>query len=441
MTLSLHARGRLRRALPTVVASAALAAAGATPALAHGHGNGHGHGHGGSNPGRHLGQLGHHHDNGRHNGRRHGHHGHGKGHGHAANVLYVSPSGNDANACTQAAPCKTIGHAVSVAGSGATVVVLAGTYTEQVTISKRLNLVGKGGATIDATGQQNGVVIGGAGASHSTVSGFVVEHATQEGILATQTSHVTISGNTVQNNDLGAASQNPTGECAPQGQVPGDCGEGLHLMSTAHVKVIGNTVTQNTGGILLTDELGPTSHNLVLRNRVLENPFDCGITVAGHNPNAVQNGVRKPSVAGIYANVIAGNTSDDNGLKGEGAGILLAGAGPGTGVYGNLVKHNEASGNNLAGVTLHSHAPGDDLNDNRFVGNRLSNDDVGGDPDAGVHDTTGILLFSAVTPLKGTVVRGNVVSDVHFGIWTRNVPPIPANANTFVNVAVPLSQQ
>ncbi len=434
MTSSFDPRTRLRRALLAAVASVALVAAAAAPALAHGNNGGKGH-HGHGNSGHHG------HGNSGHHGKgHHGHHGQGH-HGHVAQVLYVSPAGSDAGACTKAAPCKTIGHAVSVAGNGATVVVLSGTYAEQVTISKRLSLVGNGHPTIDATGQVNGVVISGVGAAHARVSGFVVEHATQEGILATQTSHVTISGNTVQDNDLGAASPNPTGECAPQGEVPGDCGEGLHLQSVAHVTVVGNLVTGNTGGILLTDELGPTSHNLVLHNRVLDNLFDCGITVAGHNPMAVQNGVRTPNVAGIYANLISGNRSDGNGTRGEGAGILLAGAGPGTGVYDNLVKHNEASGNELAGITLHSHAPGDDLNGNRFVGNRLRTNNTGGDPDAGVRDTTGILIFSAVTPLRGIVVRGNRISDVHFGIWTRNVPPIPANANTFVNVAVPLSQQ
>jgi nitrous oxidase accessory protein NosD len=414
---SFRPRVLLRRALPAALGSLALAAAVAVPALAHGgaaarHAHHHGAGH---------------------------HHHHPPGHRHR--VLFVSPSGSDTAPCTRVAPCKTIGHAISVAGPGATIVVLPGTYAEQVTISKRLSLVGRGQPTIDATGQLNGVVISGAGASHSAVSGFVVEHANQEGILATQTSHVAILRNLVQGNDLGASAPTPTGECAPVGQIPGDCGEGLHLMSVRHAKVIGNTVTQNAGGILLTDELGPTAHNLVLGNHVLANEFDCGITIAGHNPNAVQNGVRMPGVAGIYRNVIAGNRSDDNGLKGEGAGILLAGAGPGTGVYGNLVKHNEASGNGLAGITLHSHAPGDDLNDNRFVGNRLRNDNLKGDPDAGVTDTTGILLFSAVSHLHGIVVRVNAIRDVRFGIWTQNVPPIPLHANSFIDVAVPLHQQ
>jgi nitrous oxidase accessory protein NosD len=419
MSLSFHARIRLPHAVPAAVASLALAAAAAVPASAHG-GAGH--------------HAGDHHGRGHHR-----HHGHGRF--HAGQALYVSAGGSDAQACTRTAPCRTIGHALSAAGSGATVVVLPGTYAEQVTIPNRLSLVGKGHPTIDATGQQNGVVVSGANAAGSRVSGFVVEHATQEGILATQTSHVTIADNLVQANDLGAASPNPTGECAPQGEVPGDCGEGLHLMSVTHAKVVGNRVTQNAGGILLTDEQGPTTRNLVLGNDVFDNPFDCGITIAGHNPQAVQNGMRQPNVGGIYGNVIAGNRSDDNGLRGEGAGILLAGAGPGTGVYDNLVKQNEASGNEMAGITLHSHAPGDDLNGNRFVRNRLRDDNVGGDPDAGVRDTTGILLFSAVTPLHDVLVRGNAIRDVHFGIWTQNAPMIPANANFFANVAVPLHQQ
>jgi len=367
--------------------------------------------------------------------------GHGRGHAHAGKVLYVAPGGSDAGRCTKAAPCQTIGHAVAVARRGATVVVRAGTYAEQVTISKRLSLVAKGQVTVDASGQQNGIVLSGRGAAGALVRGFVVEHADQEGILATHTSHVAIVGNVVQSNDLGAAAPRPIGECAPQGEIPGDCGEGLHLMSVTHAKVVGNRVTQNSGGILVTDELGPTAHNLIARNRVVDNPFDCGITIAGHNDRAVQNGKRKPKVGGIYANLITRNVSNDNGLRGEGAGILLAGAGPGTGVYDNVVTHNVANGNNLAGVTLHSHAPGDDLNGNKIVGNRVRNDALGGDPDAGVRDTTGILIFSAVTKLKDVVVRGNTLRDVHFGIWTQNAPAIPANANTFVNVAVPLHQQ
>lgn len=50
---------------------------------------------------------------------------------HSGSTLYVSPHGTDtANSCTHRSnPCQTIGHAVSVAPKGATVLVEAGTYS------------------------------------------------------------------------------------------------------------------------------------------------------------------------------------------------------------------------------------------------------------------------------------------------------------------------
>jgi hypothetical protein len=141
----------------------------------------------------------------------------------------------------------------------------------------------------------------------------VVENATQEGILVMRTAYVTIPGNLVRHNDLGASAEHPTGACAPQGQVPADGGEGVHLMTVANSEVLGNLVTRNAGGILLTDELGPTYRNIVAGNHVYENPFDCGITVAGRNGNAVAHGTVKPDVGGIYENKISANVSDRNG--------------------------------------------------------------------------------------------------------------------------------
>ena len=356
-------------------------------------------------------------------------------------VFYVSPHGSDAQNCGRRHPCKTIGHAVAKAPRRSTIIVRRGAYKESVRIDKRLRLVGVHRPVIDATGGANGILISGHAAAASLVQGFVVERADQEGILAMRTTQITIQNNLVRQNDLGAAVAHPTGECAPQGQVPGDCGEGLHLMSVTRSRVLSNRVTRNAGGILLTDELGPTAHNLLRRNRVYRNPYDCGITIAGHNDKAVQSGKLMPKVAGIYNNTILRNFSDANGLRGEGAGILLATAGPGTAVYSNQIRANTANGNSLAGITLHSHAPGDYLNRNRIVGNLVRNDNLGGDPDAGDSATTGILVFSAVSRLQGTIITGNVIRGVQYGIWTQNVPTIRKNANRFENVSVPLLQK
>jgi Periplasmic copper-binding protein (NosD) len=358
----------------------------------------------------------------------------------ATATLYVSPGGSDANPCTSASPCKTIGHAVSAASSGDRIVVRGGTYAEMVTIPVTLHLVGRHWPTIDATGQQNGVVIAGAAASGSSLRGFRIEHATQEGVIAVQTSWVTIAGNVVARNDQGMFSSSPTGECAAFGQVPGDCGEGIHLMTVSHSRVLANRVTGNAGGVLLTDELGPTHDNVVGWNHIWRNAYDCGITVPGHNPNAVSpTGVPQPAMAGDYHNWIVHNVVNRNGLKGEGAGILFAGAGPGTGSYDNFVGWNTVNGNELAGITVHSHAPNTDVNGNRFVGNWARHDNVGGDPDAAVTKTTDILVFSAGDPITGTVARGNHLSDAFFGIWTLNAHTMLAH-NHFDGVAVHVHQ-
>ncbi len=356
----------------------------------------------------------------------------------ASRVLHVAPHGNDTGPCTVGLPCETIGRAVAAASPGDRIAVAAGTYNETVIVRKSIQLVGVGKPVLDATGHTNGVVLMGPGAAGAAVRGFVVENADQEGILAMRTFDVAIGGNTVRNNDRGAAAAHPTGECAPQGEVPGDCGEGIHLMTVTRSKVFGNTVTGNAGGILVSDEFGPTSANLISRNHVVGNLYDCGITIAGHSDKAVgPDGKRQPDLGGIFGNWIVHNVSDGNGVRGEGAGILLAAAGPGGAVYDNHVVFNEASGNGLPGITLHSHAPMQDISGNVIAGNHLSNNALTanrgkpGDPDAGLTETANILVFSAVVPVSVTI-RGNTLSDAAYGVWlSPNVSATDLPTNTF----------
>jgi parallel beta-helix repeat protein len=356
----------------------------------------------------------------------------------APRVLHVAPTGSDAGACTMSAPCKTIGHAVAVAGAGERIAVVAGSYAESVTITKPVQVVGVGKPVLDATGHMNGFVLVGAGATGAAVRGFVVEGADQEGIIALRTSSVTISNNVVRGNNRGVTATHPKGECAAQGEVPGDCGEGIHLMSVTHSKVLRNTVTGNLGGILLTDEFGPTAGNLISKNHVFRNLYDCGITVASHSDRAISPaGQREPDLGGIYGNRIVGNISDGNGTKGEGAGILLAAAAPGGAVYNNHVTFNEASGNGLPGITLHSHAPMQDISGNVIAGNHLSNNALTankgqpGDPDAGLTRTANILVFSAVVPVSVTI-RGNTLDNADIGVWlSPNVSATDLPTNTF----------
>jgi parallel beta-helix repeat protein len=349
----------------------------------------------------------------------------------------------------------TIGDAVAAAPAGATVIVCAGTYKEGVVVDKALTLVGEH-ATIDATGHDNGVQVL---ASHVTVRGFMVTGATGEGILvgylpgapgAMPVSHVTIRDDTVVKNDLGNPTSapifdSPYAQCnatpmpAPAPAIPGDCGEGIHLLSVTDSTVTHDRVSGNSGGILLTDENGPTSGNVISQNVVVGNLYDCGITLAGHDIAAV---------GGIHDNRIIGNRVIGNGVKGEGGGVLLASPVPGdpatygTGgaVFDNLVAGNYLAGNGLAGVTVHSHAPGQDLEGNVVRDNIIGTNNLDGDSDFYPlvdPSTTGVIVAS-VAPLTITIEH-NVIMHDHFGIWlTPGVTASGTSSNHFAHVTTPI---
>lgn len=362
----------------------------------------------------------------------------------SASVVYVSSHGKtgaaDSN-CGSAA-YTSINAAVSGVASGGTVVACPGTYREDVVIAKPLSLRGNGHVTIDATGQTNGVLVR---ADHVTVRGLTVTNAIGEGVLVLSAKYATVEGNVVRHNDLGGLPVDPVPnnypECTAQQGIPGDCGEGIHLMGVTYSTVANNVSTDNSGGILLSDETGPTAHNRIAGNKVLDNLDDCGVTVVGHSTRAFVNGVLAPSVAGVYDNEVAGNRIEGNGTRGEGAGVVIATGPPGGAVYDNTVEDNRISGNGLSGVTVHSHAPGQYLNGNVIRGNHIATNNLKGDMDfAPAVDTrtTGVLV-GTVTPLS-IRISGNVISDDHFGIWTTG--PVTANGaydNVFHHVDVPVS--
>ena len=100
-------------------------------------------------------------------------------------------------------------------------------------------------------------------------------------------------------------------------------------MSTSWSKVEHNQSTGTCGGFLVTDESGPATGNWIAGNLAKGNETDCGITLPSHNPNALSaDGKRQPTEGGVYGNVVSGNIVVDNGLKGEGAGVLVGGSWP-----------------------------------------------------------------------------------------------------------------
>src|ERR1019366_5873453 len=237
------------------------------------------------------------------------------------------------------------------------------------------------------------------------ISGFTVRNANNAGIVISNASSVTVSDNSGLNNDRGLVS----GTCptlSPFSYFFGeaeDCGEGILLSGVDHSTLASNTITGNAGGVLITDDTGPTHDNLITGNSVVRNTAqDCGITLPSH------------SVAGVFHNTISGNDSSYNG--GPGVGIFAPG--PGSKAYGNVVVNNRLKGNGLPGVTMHNHAapgvngvpagaPPPIFNDNVILGNDISanSQDFA---DAATAGPTGINIYS-LAPMTGTLISQNVI--------------------------------
>jgi len=361
-------------------------------------------------------------------------------------------------------PYSTIASAVSAALNGSTIIVCPGTYDESVTVTgKSLELLGQG-ATIavpnNAEDDSQGVVFMGPATVGSSLEGFTITGAQAEAFYADGTSNLTIDGNRIIGNDLSC-------ENAAAASAEDDCGEGLHLDAVTNSRITNNYVTGNTGGILLTDGIpegstgqfafgsytqyaGPSFGNWIANNFVVDNVWDCGITLPSHNSNAVStSGTPQPSQGGVYDNTIINNISIGNGTEpgtGGGAGVLVAAPFPGTGSYDNLIENNRVEDNGLAGVTIHSHAPDQDVNGNRIIGNIVgtnaldanSADGGPGDSDFGALGTIGILVGS-VTPIVGTVIAGNVITNNGTGIWTTDNVSGDFTHNFFANDTVAVS--
>ncbi len=342
----------------------------------------------------------------------------------------------------------TIGAAIAAASPGDTITVAPGVYNTEVRITIPLSLIGSGAAqtTINALGRNNGIFINGISKNLTpgqntlrevTVTGFTVENANFEGILVANASFVMLRHNRVIQNNAALNTANGTCPNIPAFETNEgfDCGEGIHLIGVDHTIVADNDVENNAGGILLSDETGPTDRNVITGNRVRNNAFDCGITLASHSPAKF---TQATAPFGVFDNTIADNDSSRNGLglAGEGAGVGLFAPGPQNKTYGNVVVDNRLTGNGLPGVAIHNHAPTQniDLGDNVIVDNFIA----GNGPDTDVETTPGTAVATGVSLLgvsliSGTVIAHNVIENEAIDIAVNNANNATAAIDAHLN--------
>ena len=181
-------------------------------------------------------------------------------------------------------------------------------------------------------------------------------------------------------------------------------------MAVDHSTILRNEVDGNAGGILTSDETGPSDHNLIRENFVHDNTYDCGITLASHAP--AKSVIPTATLSfGVWYNTISSNVSVRNGTVTPGAGVGIFAPSPGTTNTGNVVINNELIDNGSTGVAMHNHAappspaPPVNLNDNQIVGNHFSGNGAD-NPGAPTPGPTGINVFS-MGLITGTVISQN----------------------------------
>jgi Right handed beta helix region/Protein of unknown function (DUF1565) len=210
-------------------------------------------------------------------------------------AYYVSPTGNDANPGTSSAPFKTFAKANSVLTAGSTLNIYAGTYTEQLKISKSgtssawITVKPLGGTVV--IDMRNAATIAlSLAASYVTVSsleiknsadicvnlvgsnltldGLVVHDCASHGINANNSSQVKILNSRVYRTVLSNASRS----------ISSGWGSGIKVRVSDNVLIQGNIVYNNYG-----EGMGTRGTNVTIRANTVYDNFSVNIYTNSEN--------------------------------------------------------------------------------------------------------------------------------------------------------------
>jgi hypothetical protein len=275
-------------------------------------------------------------------------------------------NGNDNNNCkTAQTACQTIGHAISRAKQNNSIKVAAATYTENLTISFSLKIVGSGAATTIIDGGGKGTVVATSG-TNVTLSKLTIRNGSaQDGGGVKNIGVLTINHCTINGNSASCAN---------------GCGGGIHNGGTLTLNnstISGNVSAYYGGGVTnfgtLTIDHSTLSGNSAVFGGSIYNTFGTlkidRSTLSGNSAYG-GSGIYNARILTINNSTISGNVSDNFGggienwgpltinnstLSGNSArlvgGIFNHGA---TATLQNTIVANSPSGGNCGGDTMTS---------------------------------------------------------------------------------------
>jgi Right handed beta helix region len=264
---------------------------------------------------------------------------------HAATTVYVSgqAGANDTNACTLASPCRSIGHAVSVAGNGGAVSCLdAGPYLESFTATTSFTLDCDGVVYVSTTGF--GIKVQTANAPvvrfrHVIFDGAIGGSAA-EAVAITGGSNVVFEDCTVQNFSAEGIFFEPSA-------------------AGAHLTITDSIIANNGTGVLIEPPQAAEATAMIERTQITGN--GSGITALG--TGAILVDVRYSSVAsnttfGIAAAGTGAVTSivvEHSAVDHNGTGISAGGSAGFVSLNDSTVDWNATGLNTTSGGTIISY--------------------------------------------------------------------------------------
>jgi hypothetical protein len=271
----------------------------------------------------------------------------------AGTTRYVAPTGSDSGDCSaSAAPCKTIGYAISQAQGGDTISIAAGTYAEHLDIEKNLTLLGAGASTTAIDGSNSGTVVSIGIANTATVvtlSGLTVQHgnAASPGGGIVNAGTLTLASSTVSGNSTTTTSY-PCGYCS---------GGGIY----------------NTGTLTL------TNNSTISGNRA---PYGGGGGIDNWGPLTLTN-----------STVVSNTSTAGGGISNYAATMTLTNST----VAGNSVSNGNGGGIDNTGID----------NDGHAATITLTNSTVAGNSVVGYSGGCGIVSSSGRVMLSNSILAGN----------------------------------
>jgi hypothetical protein len=309
----------------------------------------------------------------------------------ASNKWYADGvNGSDSNDCkSPQTPCKTIGHAISLASSGDSIMVAAATYTENLAIGFSLKVIGSGAHTTIIDGRGKGTVVtnsgtpvtlsrltlqngrtvrGGGGVTNYfdgtlTINNSIITKNVASGPSSTGFGGGISNGGVLTINDS-TVSENSTALLGSNSSGGGIYNSGMLTINRSTVS--GNTAVSG-GGVSNKGTLAVDSSTVVGNTASLTQGGACRSTYGGGIYNGGTLAVNNSTVNGNTSSTLAlpfcGLPADGGGIYNVGAGLTISnstlssnvakghGGAFGGGIYssGNPILRNSVVADNSAG--------------------------------------------------------------------------------------------